>query len=183
MSVARYSYINAKIRARNSELLSNEQWNALLGARDMFAALRILDGTGYADLVREFDADTSSMEIERTLQGDFSTVFQEITRDAPEAVQSMLIWVQRKYQKENLKTLLRLHAGEADRNMAERLLIPIEPFTIELLLTLYDSADLHQLAKNIPDDFFKGVVGEAVKAYEETKDLMVLEHAIDTAVY
>jgi vacuolar-type H+-ATPase subunit C/Vma6 len=95
----------------------------------------------------------------------------------------MLIWVQRKYQKENLKTLLRLHAGEADRNMAERLLIPIEPFTVELLLTLYDSADLDQLAANIPDEFFKRVVGEAVSVYEETKDLMTLEHTLDAEVY
>ena len=183
MSVARYSYINAKIRARNAELLSNEQWDAMLGARDMFAALRILDGTGYSDLVREFNADTSPMVIERALQGDFNTVFQEISRDAPESVHSMLIWVQRKYQKENLKTLLRLHAGEADRSMAERVLIPIEPFTVEFLLTLYDSTDLHQLAANIPDEFFKRVIGEAVTVYEETKDLMMLEHAIDAEVY
>jgi ATP synthase A1 C subunit len=182
MSVARYSYINAKIRARNAELLSEEQWNALLGARDMLAALRVLDGTGYADLVRDFGADTTAHQIERALQEDFNQVFQEITNDTPEAIHHMLIWIQRKYQKENIKTLIRLRATESNRAMAERLLIPISPFTMETLLTLYEASDLRILASNIPDPFFKKLLEEITPAYEETDDLMVLEHTLDTTV-
>jgi V/A-type H+-transporting ATPase subunit C len=183
MAVARYSYINAKIRARKAELLTEEQWDALLGARDMQAALRILDGTGYSDLVRELEANITADQLERILQEDFNNVLQEILIDAPEAAQKILIWVQRKYQKETIKGLIRLKAAGANREMAEQLLIPIEPFTSETLLTLYDAGDMSLLAQNLPIHFFKKLLEDALPAYEETEDLMGLEQVIDAAVF
>lgn len=183
MAVARYSYINAKIRARKAELLTEDQWNALLGARDMQAALRILDGTGYAEMIRELDPEITADQLERILQEDFNKALQEITIDAPDAAKDILIWVQRKYQKEIVKGLIRLRFADADRDMAERLLVPIEPFTMESLLSLFDAGDLNLLVRNLPDSFFKKILEEALPHYEEHKDLMALEQTIDSVVF
>ena len=183
MAVARYSYINAKIRARKAELLTKDQWDALLGARDMQAALRILDGTGYSELLRELETDITADQLERILQEDFNQVLQEILVDAPDSAQNILIWIQRKYQKEIIKGLIRLKAANATREMAERLLIPIDPFTIETILSLYDAGDLNQLVENLPIPFFKKLLEEALTTYEETEDLMRLEQVIDVAVF
>jgi ATP synthase A1 C subunit len=183
MAVARYSYINAKIRARKAELLTTDQWDALLGARDMQAALRILDGTGYSELIRELDAETTADQLEHILQEDFNQVLQEIIVDAPEASHKILVWVQRKYQKETIKALIRLRVADATQEMADRLLIPIDPFTKETLLTLFNTGDLKILAHNLPDPFFKKILEGALPMYEETNNLMELEQSIDSVVY
>lgn len=182
MSVAQYSYINAKVRARKADLLTVGQWDALLGARDMTAALRILDVTGYSELVKEFDAQTSPLEVERALQLDFGQVLMEITNDVPGSVQHLMSGVSRKFQKEVVKTLLRLRSSDADQATAERLLVPLSPFTLERLLDLVASSDLRVLVSQLPDAFFRRILEEKLPKYEESSELIVLEHTLDNVV-
>ncbi len=182
MSVAQYSYINAKIRARKADLLTVEQWDALLGARDMTAALRILDATGYSELVREFDTQTSPLEVERALQLDFGKVLMEITNDAPGSVQHLMSNVSRKFQKEVVKTLLRLRSTDADHETAERLLVPMSPFTLEKLRDLVKASNLQTLISQLPDTVFRRILEEKLPKYEESGELIVLEQTLDNFV-
>ncbi len=182
MSVARYSYINAKLRARKAELLTSEQWDALLGARDMFAALRVLDGTGYAQLVKDFDSATEPREVERVLQEDFSQTLSEITTDAPESTQHLMLWINRKFLKEVIKTLLRLRINDADRETVERLLVPLTPFTREELLTLSEASDLETLVSRLRDSFFRNLLASALPRYKEAEEMIVLEQTLDSEV-
>jgi len=182
MSVARYSYINAKIRARKANLLTAEQWNALLGARDMPAALRILDATGYSDLVREFDAQTSPLEVERTLQQDFGKVLAETINDVPESAQHLMTWISRKFQKEVVKTLLRLYTTNADKETTERLLVPFNQFTLEILTNLATASNLQELISHLPDPFFRIILENNLQKYEESSKLVILEQALDNVI-
>ncbi len=182
MSVARYSYINAKIRSMKADILTSEQWDALIGARDMFAALRVLDSTSYSHLVQDMDETTSPIAVERVLQTDFNNILIEIQNDIPTATQQLMTWITRKFQKEVVKSVLRLFASNSDQTTAERLLIPIDPFTLNRLLSLLESKDLHSLALQIPDQFFQSEILKALPRYEETGDLFVLEHTLDISV-
>lgn len=182
MSVARYSYINAKIRSMKADILTSDQWDALIGARDMFAAIRILDATSYAELVQDFGETTSPLEVERVLQTEFSNVLVEIENDIPTSTQTLMTWITRKFQKEVVKSILRLFTTHSDRSTAERLFVPIEPFSTNLLFTLLELKDLQTLASHIPDQFFQLLIQDKIPQYEETGDLLVIEQALDASV-
>jgi vacuolar-type H+-ATPase subunit C/Vma6 len=183
MSAARYSYINAKLRAHLAEILTKEQWDALLGARDMLAAIRVLDATGYANLVKDFTANTSPQEVERVLQDDFNRALLEIIDDAPAVARRIMTWIARKFQKEIVKTLLRLKTTKADEATANRLLMPLSPFTTPVLRSLLEAGDLRLFAARLPDPFFRQLVEENLPRYEESQELLYLEQPLDRVVF
>ncbi|MFX1319703.1 MAG: V-type ATPase subunit [Promethearchaeota archaeon] len=183
MSVARYSFINAKIRSMKADILTSEQWDALIGARDMFSALRILDATSYAQLVQDMGETTSPIEVERVLQLDFNKVLIEIKNDIPTANQTLMTWITRKFQKEVVKSLLRLFTSGSDQATAERLLIPLEPFSSSRLMTFLEAKDLRSMVSQIPDQFFQLEIQKTLPQYEETGNLFIVEHTLDTTVF
>ncbi len=66
--LAKYSFVNAKIRAMLSSLLDESRINALLEARDPGEALDILKKTPYGPLFLDADKDISRMPgVERAL--------------------------------------------------------------------------------------------------------------------
>jgi V/A-type H+-transporting ATPase subunit C len=182
MSVARYSFINAKIRGYKSDMLTSEHWDALLGARDMYAALRVLDATSYSEITKNFDETSTPIEVEQALKLDFNRVLNEIQIDAPKSTQPIMRWITRKFQREVVKPLLRLYVTEAAHEQAERLLIPVEPFTMEVLLDLLTAKDLNDLISQLPDPYFKQLIQDRLPEYEETGRLVVIEQAIDAAI-
>ena len=181
-SVARYSYINAKIRGRKADLLSPEQIDALLGARSMLAALRILDATGYAELVRGFDASTTPIEVERALQEDFGRVLIGLLNDIPKSRLALMTSIARKFQREIAKTLLRVVETRAGKAVAERLLVPLPPFTLELCLELAESPDIPSLIRRIPEHNLRRILEKALPRYQENQQLALLEQALDSEV-
>ncbi|MFX1299645.1 MAG: V-type ATPase subunit [Promethearchaeota archaeon] len=182
MSVARYSFINAKIRSMKADILTSEQWDALIGARNMLAALRVLDATGYAELVQDLGETTSPLEIERVLQTDFNKVLFEIQSDIPTDSQLLMSWITRKYQKEVVKSILRLYTSKSDHETAVRLFVPIKPFTTNIVLSLLEVKDLQTLATQIPDQYFQNLVQGVFPQYEETGDLFIIEQTLDAKV-
>jgi len=182
MSVARYSFINAKIRGYKADMLTSEHWDALLGARDMYAALRVLDATSYADIVKDFDETASPRDVEQTLQLDFSRVLSEINADVPKGSQPLMNWITRKFQREVVKPILRLYVTEKDPGLAERLLVPVDPFSTEILLDLLTAKDLNEFVDKIPDRYFKKIIGDHLSQYEETGRLVIIEQAIDADI-
>ncbi len=182
MSVAQYSFINAKIRGYKSDMLTSEHWDALLGARDMYAALRVLDATSYSEITKDFDETATPIEVEQALKLDFNRVLNEIRIDAPISTQQIMSWITRKFQREVIKPLLRLYVTEADHDQAERLLVPVEPFTTEVLLDLLNAKDLKELIDQLPEPYFKQLIQEYLPNYEETGRLVIIEQAIDAAI-
>ncbi len=182
MSVARYSFINAKIRSMKADILTPAQWDALIGARDMFAALRILDSTSYAHLVQDMGETTSPIEVEHVLQKDFNRVLVEIKNDIPTANQTLMTWITRKFQKEVVKSILRLFTSRSDQATAEKLLIPLEPFTSNRLMALLEAKDLRSMVSEFPEQFFQSEIQKILPQYEETDNLFILEHTLDALV-
>lgn len=182
MSVGRYSFINAKIRSMKADILTSDQWDALIGARDMVAAIRILDTSGYSELVKEFGDQTTPQEVERALQEDFNRVFDEISADIPKSAQSLMTWIARKFQKDVIKTLLRLYTTESDQATAERLLLPVAPFKMEALLTLLEAKNLSDLVSLLPDQYFRQKLEDLLPLYSDTGELVILEHALDALI-
>ena len=182
MSVARYSFINAKIRGYKADMLTEEHWDALLGARDMHAALRVLDATSYAEITKDFDESVTPLEVEKTLKLDFNRVLIEIHDDIPKAMRPITEWITRKFQREVVKPLLRIYVTKKGQNTAERLLVPVAPFTTQVLLTLLNAKDLNDLITMFPDRYFRNLVQGLLPKYEETKRLVIVEQAIDAAI-
>ncbi|MFX1508808.1 MAG: V-type ATPase subunit [Promethearchaeota archaeon] len=182
MSVARYSFINAKIRGYKADMLTSEHWDALLGARDMYAALRVLDTTSYADIVKDFDETATPQEVEQALQLDFNRVLSEIRTDVPKSAQTLMNWITRKFQREVVKPILRLFVTEKDASLAERLLVPVDPFTTTVLLDLLSAKDLNEFIDKIPDRYFRNIIRDNLPKYEETSRLVIIEQAIDADI-
>jgi V/A-type H+-transporting ATPase subunit C len=165
-----------------ADILTPDQWDALIGARDMFGALRVLDSTSYAQLVQDMGETTSPIEVERVLQSDFNKVLIEINNDIPTANQTLMTWITRKFQKEVVKSLLRLFTSKSDPTTAERLLVPLEPFSSNQLMTLLEAKDLRSMVSEIPELFLKNEIEKALPQYEDTENLFILEHTLDTTI-
>jgi V/A-type H+-transporting ATPase subunit C len=163
-------------------MLTSEHWDALLGARDMYAALRVLDTTSYAEIVKDFDETAAPREVEQALQLDFNRVLAEIRADVPKGSQPLMNWITRKFQREVVKPILRLYVTEKDASLAERLLVPIDPFTTDVLLDLLTAKDLNEFVTKIPDSYFKRIIGDHLSQYEETGRLVLIEQAIDADI-
>jgi len=182
MSVARYSFINAKIRGFKADMLTSEHWDALLGARDMYSALRVLDTTSYAEIVKDFDETASPREVEHALQLDFNRVLSEIRIDVPKASQLLMSWITRKFQREVVKPILRLYVTEKDASLAEKLLVPVDPFTTEVLQDLLTAKTLKEFVAKVPDRYFRKKIEDKLPQYEETGRLVFIEQAIDADI-
>ncbi|MFW9832173.1 MAG: V-type ATPase subunit, partial [Candidatus Thorarchaeota archaeon] len=182
MSVARYSFINAKIRGFKADMLTQDHWDGLLGARDMYAALRVLDATSYSEIIKDFDETASPREVEQALRADFNRVLWEIHADVPKPAQPLMNWITRKFQREIVKPLLRLYVTEKDHSLVERLLVPIAPFSLEILQGLINSKDLNDLVSKIPDRYFKDLIQNLLPSFEETGRLVTIEQTIDADV-
>ncbi|MFX1576652.1 MAG: V-type ATPase subunit [Promethearchaeota archaeon] len=182
MSVARYSFINAKIRGYKADMLTSDHWDALLGARDMYAALRVLDTTSYSEIVKDFDETALPQEVEQALQLDFNRVLSEIHVDIPKGSQPLMNWITRKFQREVVKPILRLYVTDKEPSLAEKLLVPVDPFTIEVLLNLLKAKDLNEFVSKLPDPYFRHIIREYLPQYEETDRLVIIEQAIDADI-
>ncbi len=182
MSVARYSFINAKIRGLKADILSQEQWDALLGARDMYSALRILDATGYSEIAKQFDENAMPIEIGQALRLDFNRVLTEIRNDVPKSTQPLMNWIIRKFQREVVKPLLRLYMTQSNHDTATRLLVPITPFSMDEIAKLLGAKDLTELVSSLPDPYFKHLLQEILPQYKETQRFENIEQTIDGVI-
>lgn len=183
-----YGYINARMRGMKSRLLSHRALDDLILRPDLETLMMDLENSPYREDIIEAKGQSSGIvAIESALRQNFIKTFRRIqnfAKDDPEAQQYIAIFLHR-WDVQNIKTILRgknIHAtaeeildclvpvGELDEaTLKELLKQPDVKAVIDILATWQI-----RYAKPLTDSF---------PAFVKTKDLAVLECAIDRYYY
>jgi V/A-type H+-transporting ATPase subunit C len=174
-----YAFLNARLRAKLSKLLSAEQYEQLMQAASPEGVFSILQQTEYRDV---FESVVSAQDIPRAeaaLVGKLITCHREVAAEAKGAVRRLVEELMRKYEVENLKVMLRAWNAKEEIEFIYRDRIcndiPVEPIlaarTIEEIIVLLGETP------------YRKPLSRARQEYSETRSLFYLEVALDRELY
>lgn len=121
--VAKYAYINAKLRARLSTMLPEAFFERMEGAYSIGDAMTLLKDTDYAALAEVYDRTGEIKAVELKLLTREIDLYHDLHRQADETVGRLITAIQMRYEILALKRALRLWFDRQirDRSVEEAL--------------------------------------------------------------
>jgi len=180
-ALARYAFINAKLRARLSLFLTDEQLRQLGAAKDLETLYGMLGQTRYGTFARELSHTEDMVSVEFRLLSDELATYRmvlEHTRGVPRRIVETLMT---RHEVEKLKVLLRLWHTKDPR--AEHLAFPgviCRPLPVESIRHARSLDELIELLDKTP---YARPLKVAAAAYAAQGNLFYLESALDVDYY
>jgi vacuolar-type H+-ATPase subunit C/Vma6 len=180
-ALGRYAFINAKLRARLSLFLTEEQFRQLAAAKDLETLYGLLGQTRYGTLARELSHTEDMVSAEFRLLSDELATYRmvlEHTRGVPRLVVETMMT---RHEVEKLKVLLRLWHTQDPR--AEPLAFPgviCRPLPAESIRHARSLDELIALLDGTP---YAQPLRLAAPAYAARGNLFYLESALDVDYY
>ncbi len=114
-SLAKYAFINAKVRAKLGQFLSQKQIAQMKTADSLDGVYDVLRNTVYSDIFEKIDASYNIKDVELLLLKREIASYFELLKYAKGNIREIIFTLLSKYEVENLKLLLRLwhKKGEA----------------------------------------------------------------------
>lgn len=170
-----YGFLNAKVRAMRSFLLTGKQYQTLANTADFRDLLQHLSQSGYESVVEE--AGTRDPErLERALQAEELHRLRAIYNKSGRPVSRILYQILQRHEAERLKWVLRLwyqKRGEPDRFLRDPDLYPLP---VHEILDAPALEDVLRLLEGHP--FYPALTGARTE-FEAKQTLFPLELAID----
>jgi V/A-type H+-transporting ATPase subunit C len=104
----RYAYINARLRARLSNLLTDDFYNRLADCDSLFAAMALLKNTKYDFLLAIYEDTGDVRACENALYKREVDIYRDLSKKVEESLKPFLHKLTQFYEVDNLKNLLRL---------------------------------------------------------------------------
>jgi len=180
-ALARYAFINAKLRARLSLFLSDETLRQLAAAKDLETTYGMLAQTRYGALARELSHTEDMISVEfRLLSDELATYHMvlEHTRGVPRHIVETLM---SRHEVEKLKVLLRLWHTQDPR--AEHLAFPGVICRALPAESIRHARSMDELVELIEGTPYARPLKVAAPAYLADKNLFHLESALDVDYY
>ena len=180
-ALARYAFINAKLRARLSLFLSAEQFHQLAAAKDLETLYGLLGQTRYGTAARELSHTRDMVEVEfRLLVDELATYHMVLghTRGVPKLVVETLLT---HHEVEKLKVLLRLWHTKDPR--AEHLAFPGVICHALPADSIRNARSLDELVDLLDGTPYARPLKMAAPAYVAQNNLFYLESALDVDYY
>lgn len=182
-SVGQYAFINSKVRAMISNLLSVQEMGGLIESRDVEDACIKLAGTAYRDIFKGLGPTYDLHSIERDLiDSDVKLHFKILKGMKKGAARDVVFLLLNKYEVENLKNILRLWNSRADREEAEYIIrdkicydIPIEK--------LLDAGNIDEFILLLMNTPYGKPLMTAKDDFSQRGSLFYLEVALDIDYY
>ncbi len=181
-SVLKYSYSNAKVRALKGDLLTVENFHALLQTGSYQEFLVKLHASPY--LRGQEEQQTVTLPVLTTLL--YGSLFQDyvkVIRALDGDLQKLCILLYQKYELTNLKIILRGLSNQIAADEISALLLPTEQYL------LFSKDELLQL-RNVPDvidhlqqSFFQYPLNRALPRFEKEREFFPLEMSLDLHYY
>lgn len=170
MDHQRFSEINTTISVRESRLLSPDQFQALLQARDSEACAQVLQGTVYR-LSAEDLGDLN--RIEQALMAQLIQDYKWAVQEAP--IKEVVELFSLRYTYHNLKVLLKAKSRDTSLN---HLLIPVGTYSLEVLEHLVAT-----LSADLVPSFMQEEVRSVWEEFKDYGDVRVIEIGLDLAYF
>ncbi|MGC9348806.1 MAG: V-type ATPase subunit [Anaerolineae bacterium] len=180
--VQAYSLVQATVRALYADLLSTQDWDALIQAPDQDAVLTFLSKTTYAPYLQ---IDRSLLTPRRTvyqIRWHLAGVYAKLIRISKEPGRSLLTQLWHHYEVDNIKGALRGVEAGVSWDQVLHLLYPMGKY-IEV-----DVADLEKMVRApsvaravqvLQGTSYYDIMAHALTRYHEEQNLFPLEVALD----
>lgn len=184
----RYAAANALARGRMAQLLPVEIWQALLAASDLEDLVSVLSQTAYGVIPNITLEQTLEPEtLEQELWAFVARSYRSLLKLVPGQPGVLLDWLGRRFELDNLKTLLRTIAGEVPAGQIKTALIPLSDVS-ELPWTGLAEANsvtevTNRLRTSFNGAFYARAMEPALDRYRREKDVFGLEVTLDLAYY
>jgi V/A-type H+/Na+-transporting ATPase subunit C len=173
LSLFSYAAAQGYIRAKLSRLLNRATWDALLGAETSAELGQLLRHTPVAQAVTPEGALLLQL-----LRGEAAATGSVLVRFLPQRSRELLAWYNRRFEVENLKTLLRAVHYRLERGRALASLIPLGPSS-EPWEALLESGSVAGVIAQIRGSPFARPLENAMERYQKERRLFYLEVALD----
>ncbi len=173
MSLFSYAAAQGFIRARLSRLLDRSAWARLLDAASIAQLGQFLAQTTAAPAV----APDGRLQL-RILRGQVAAAGNTLLRFLPRDSRELLAWYIRRFEIENLKTVLRAVHYRLDRSRTIASLIPL-PSTRWRWETLAEAQSIPAVIEQLRDSPYARPLENAMERYQQERRLFHLEIALD----
>ena len=181
----RYAYLNAKIRALISKMLSAGDYEKILQADSFEEGMRSLGATSTGSELVEVLTKTpvDLFEIDQALTKALVSSFNMICRYTPTQARRFLETYIRRIDIDGLKTVIRAVHNRVPKAEAMKSIITTSAKTSDEFGKLLDSQSIVQLIEEVQDRSLKAALTKAFPAYESTHSTVPLESALDKVLY
>jgi vacuolar-type H+-ATPase subunit C/Vma6 len=177
-ALARYGFINAKVRAMKSSLLDAPLYRALAAAKDNREFTAILGKTKFHELAGRIHWQ-NSIPAERDFMVEEIRELQKVEHYSSRSLKPFLSLLLERYEAEKIKTILRLwHDKSGDRGLVIHETI-VHDVPMDDMLSAPTLGDVAECLSGTP--FHDPLIRHA-DAYSEKKNLFPVEMAIDRDV-
>ncbi|QIB73034.1 V-type ATP synthase subunit C [Halogeometricum borinquense] len=176
-------YVNARVRARQSALFSDEEYRKLVRMGPAEIA-RFMEESEYEEEINALGSRFSGVDlIEYSLNKNLAKQFNDILKWADGRLYDLIARYLRKFDAWNVKTVIRGIYSDAEREDVDSDLIRAGEFDDNFLDRLLDATTIEEVVDRLNGTMFDVDLEAAFEDYEETDVLVPLENAIDRAYY
>ena len=178
-SIGTYGFINAKVRAMRSFLLTESVYRMMAGSQSLKEMLTILSQTRFRKLVEKLKSEDIT-EIEQALIQEEIGQLRAIEKNSSGMVCRLVSLFLERYEGERLKALLRRwhHKKEGEIPVFQDKIF--YDFPVESIILAGQIEEVVSLLEGTP---FQKILADVAAIYKERKSLFPLELAIDRDLF
>ncbi|WP_423791931.1 V-type ATP synthase subunit C [Methanocaldococcus indicus] len=177
IDLAPYAYVNARIRSREGKLLDSNKLNELIEAGSFEEILGLLADTDYSEFIETLEKKDPLL-VERAFDTYLANLYTFIYNISPDSAKKVLKILIKKYDIQNIKTLLRAKYLNLKPEEIHPLLIPLGELK-DKLRDLTEVGSVEEIVRGLEGTEYFKILQEILPEYEQTKKLLPLELALD----
>jgi len=184
LRVWKYAYISSKIHGMLPFMLTKEDFDALV-EKSLNEVYSSLEHTPYREVVSAIPLERfESAVFERLLMEHFLRIYKDVKKDSPKDVSMLLDAMLKKFEVENLRTILRAKIAGLSVEETMSYIIPVGKLNEEFCKSLLEkSGNVKDVVKFLGRTDYGPTLERGLKDFEKTGLLISLETALDQYVF
>jgi len=180
MSVSKYAYVYARIRARMGDMLDERKLRTLVDARNKDDFLSSLMDSPYKDKLTKATSD-DLRDTERALKEELIDQYLMVLLSTGGEVRALLEELFRRFEVANLKTVVAARATGVVTT--EELPFPsVDDFFGRRIRGLMEEDSVESVMKQLKDPY-RSILEEVFPEYKKSNRILILESALDDELY
>lgn len=181
---ARYAGVSARVHALWARFLPGPIWEELLDAPDIASVTATLRQSWYHEAVDHLPATlVDGVQLERALTRHWVLASRSPLAFLQGASRAMLDWYERRWELNNLKTILRARHHQIAADQFLPTLIALDESTSLPWDMLATVSSITELVERLQPTWYGKVLRPALEEYRRQQSVFVLEVALDLAYY
>ena len=185
--ISKYSFINAKLRARISGILPDDLFRQIAVASSLDAAFALLRETSFAELEKTYSETGDLKQVELDLLRNEIDLYRQIREFLDSGSRELVDSLLRRFEIDNLKNAIRVFFSRkihkrADESSAHYILYEtiIEKLPIDLIINAQNLDEIAGLCKGTP---YAKIISQYAQEVESGGSLFHMEIALDHFYY